>query len=79
MLHPMCAHAQRHFARKRILRVSCSRVNLNQELEVEVRYWAHEFDCTEEQLREAVSRVGRSADRVREAVRVIRKLLNASP
>jgi len=54
-----------------------SRVNLNQGHEV--RYRAHEFDCTEEQLREAVSRVGRSADRVREAVRVIRKLLNASP
>ncbi|MPZ46955.1 MAG: DUF3606 domain-containing protein [Betaproteobacteria bacterium] len=44
-----------------------SRVNTSQDYEV--RYWSQEFRVTEEQLREAVQRVGSSADKVRTYLR----------
>jgi hypothetical protein len=44
-----------------------SRVNTQQDYEV--RYWAQEFGVTEQQLRDAVQRVGSSADKVREHLR----------
>ena len=44
-----------------------SRINLSQEHEV--RYWAKKFGCTEEQLREAVRKVGSSAEAVERAVK----------
>ena len=44
-----------------------SRVNLNQEHEV--RYWAKHFGCTEDELREAVRKVGNSAEAVKRAVK----------
>lgn len=44
-----------------------SRVSLDQDYEV--RYWTNELGCTEEQLREAVRKVGSSADAVRREVR----------
>ena len=40
-----------------------SRVNVNQPHEV--RYWTQEFNCTEQQLRDAVARVGVMANAVR--------------
>jgi hypothetical protein len=43
-----------------------SRVNVNQPHEV--RYWTQEFNCTEQQLRAAVERVGVMADDVRRAI-----------
>lgn len=42
------------------------RVNVNQEHEV--RYWCKAFGCTEEELRQAVQRVGVMADDVRRAL-----------
>ena len=42
------------------------RSRVNTEQDYEVRYWAQEFGVTEEQLRQAVQRVGASADKVRE-------------
>lgn len=39
----------------------------------EVRYWCDAFDCTERELKEAVDRVGHSADSVREEIRRIRE------
>lgn len=44
-----------------------SRVNTAQDYEV--RYWAQEFGVKEEQIRQAVQRVGSSADKVREHLR----------
>lgn len=44
-----------------------SRINTNQEHEV--RYWTKELGVSEEQLRQAVQRVGSSADKVREHLR----------
>ena len=41
-----------------------SRINTNQDHEV--RYWTKELGISEEQLRQAVQRVGSSADRVRD-------------
>jgi hypothetical protein len=41
-----------------------SRINTDQEHEV--RYWTKELGVSEEQLRQAVQRVGSSADKVRE-------------
>jgi hypothetical protein len=43
-----------------------SRVNVNEEWER--RYWAEEFGCTEEELRDAVARVGVLVRDVRRAV-----------
>jgi hypothetical protein len=43
-----------------------SRVNLDQEYEV--RYWSQQFGCTEDELREAVRKVGNSAEAVKRAV-----------
>jgi hypothetical protein len=40
-----------------------SRVNVHEPYEV--RWWCHEFGCTEQQLRDAVSKVGVSAAAVR--------------
>lgn len=40
-----------------------SRVNIHEPYEV--RWWCHELGCTEQQLRDAVSKVGTSADAVR--------------
>jgi hypothetical protein len=45
------------------------RSRVNTEQDYEVRYWAQEFGVTEEQLRDAVQRVGSSADKVREHLR----------
>ena len=42
------------------------RSRINTEQEHEVRYWTEAFGVTEEQLRQAVQRVGSSADKVRE-------------
>ena len=39
----------------------------------EVRYWCDKFDCTKEQLEEAVCRVGDSADAVEDEIRRIKK------
>lgn len=44
-----------------------SRVNLDQEHEV--RYWTKKFGCTEEELREAVRKVGSSAQAIEQAVK----------
>jgi hypothetical protein len=44
-----------------------SRINTNQDHEV--RYWTKELGVSEEQLRQAVQRVGSSADKVREHLR----------
>ena len=44
-----------------------SRINTDQEYEV--RYWTEELGVSEEQLRQAVQRVGSSADKVREHLR----------
>ena len=44
-----------------------SRINANQDHEV--RYWTKELGVSEEQLRQAVQRVGSSADKVREHLR----------
>lgn len=44
-----------------------SRINTGQEHEV--RYWTKELGVSEEQLRQAVQRVGSSADQVREHLR----------
>ena len=44
-----------------------SRINTDQEHEV--RYWTKELGVSEEQLRQAVQRVGSSADKVREHLR----------
>ena len=41
-----------------------SRINTNQDHEV--RYWTKELGISEEQLRQAVQRVGSSADKVRD-------------
>ncbi len=41
-----------------------SRINVNEEHEV--RYWSKEFGVTEQELRDAVSGAGVSADAVRE-------------
>lgn len=43
-----------------------SRVNVNESYEV--RYWCKEFSCTEQQLRDAVRRVGPMAADVRRAL-----------
>lgn len=43
-----------------------SRVSLDQEHEV--RYWSKQFGCTEDELREAVAKVGNSAEAVKRAV-----------
>jgi hypothetical protein len=43
-----------------------SRVNVNEEWER--RYWAEEFGCTEDELRDAVARVGVMVRDVRRAV-----------
>jgi hypothetical protein len=43
-----------------------SRINLDQAYEV--RYWSKQLGCTEDELREAVRKVGNSADAVRRAV-----------
>jgi hypothetical protein len=51
------------------LRGPQDRSRVNTEQDYEVRYWAQEFGVTEEQLREAVQRVGSSADKVREHLR----------
>jgi len=40
-----------------------SRINLEEDWEI--NYWTNELDCTESELREAVSKVGNSADSVR--------------
>jgi hypothetical protein len=40
-----------------------ARVNVNEPWEV--RWWCQEFGCTEQQLRDAVRKVGVSADAVR--------------
>jgi hypothetical protein len=45
------------------------RSRVNTEQDYEVRYWAQEFSVSEEQLRQAVQRVGSSADKVREHLR----------
>ena len=44
-----------------------SRVNTQQDYEL--RYWAKEFGVTEEEVQQAVQRVGSSADKVREHLR----------
>ncbi len=44
-----------------------SRVNVNEDWEV--RWWCREFGCTEQQLRDAVRKVGVSADAVRRELR----------
>ena len=48
-----------------------SRVNTEQDYEV--RYWTQEFGVTEKQLRQAVQRVGSSADKLREHLRSARR------
>ncbi|MPZ47156.1 MAG: DUF3606 domain-containing protein [Betaproteobacteria bacterium] len=53
-----------------------SRVNTSQDYEV--RYSTQEFGVTEEQLRDAVQRVGSSADKVREHLRQGRPVVQAS-
>ncbi|MBA3831812.1 MAG: DUF3606 domain-containing protein [Chthoniobacterales bacterium] len=40
-----------------------SKVNIHEPYEV--RWWCHEFGCTEQELRNAVNKVGVSADAVR--------------
>ncbi len=40
-----------------------SRINLEEDWEI--NYWTNELECTESELREAVSEVGNSADSVR--------------
>jgi hypothetical protein len=46
-------------------RIDRRRISLSQDHEV--RYWAHKFACTEEQLREAVRKAGSSeAEKVRQ-------------
>ncbi len=40
-----------------------SRINIHEPYEV--RWWTHEFGCTERQLKEAVNEVGTSANAVR--------------
>ena len=42
------------------------RSRINTEQDYEVRYWTQELGVSEQQLREAVQRVGSSADKVRE-------------
>ena len=44
---------------------------INTEQDYQVRYWTQESGVTAEQLREAVERVGSSADRVREHLRQV--------
>lgn len=44
-----------------------SRVNVNEEWER--KYWCREFNCTEQQLRDAVKAVGVMADNVRAHLR----------
>ena len=48
---------------------SAGRSRVNTEQDYEVQYWSQEFDVTEEKLREAVQRVGSSAEKVREHLR----------
>ena len=45
------------------------RGRINTDQEHEVRYWTKELGVSEEQLRQAVQRVGSSADKVREHLR----------
>ena len=45
------------------------RSRVSTEQDYEVRFWSQEFGVTEEQLRQAVQRVGSSADKVREHLR----------
>ena len=45
------------------------RSRVSTEQDYEVRYWSQEFGVSEEQLRQAVQRVGSSADKVREHLR----------
>ena len=47
------------------------RSRINTEQDYQVRYWTQESGVTAEQLREAVERVGSSADRVREHLRQV--------
>jgi hypothetical protein len=42
-------------------------VNLSEDYEV--RYWTNRFNCSEEELRRAVERVGNSAEKVGEALK----------
>jgi hypothetical protein len=44
-----------------------SRINTDQDYEV--RYWTHELNISEDELRRAVQAVGASADKVREHLR----------
>jgi hypothetical protein len=44
-----------------------TRINVNEKHEV--RYWCGALNCTEDQLREAVRRVGTMAEDIRRAVR----------
>ncbi len=50
-------------------RGSQDRSRVSTEQDYEVRYWSQEFGVTEEQLRQAVQRVGSSTDKVREHLR----------
>lgn len=45
------------------------RSRINSDQEHEVRYWTKELGVSEEQLQQAVQRVGVSADKVREHLR----------
>jgi Protein of unknown function (DUF3606) len=45
------------------------RSRVNTEQDYEIHYWTQEFGVTEDQLRQAVQRVGSSADKVREHLR----------
>ena len=51
------------------IRGSRDRSRINTTQEHEVRYWTKELGISEEQLRQAVQRVGSSADKVREHLR----------
>jgi hypothetical protein len=44
-----------------------SRVNVNEDYEVQ--YWTNKFNCSKEQLRDAVDSVGTSAEKVAEYIR----------
>ena len=48
------------------IRAPQDRSRINTEQDYEVRYWTKELGVSEEQLRQAVQRVGSSADKVRE-------------
>ena len=63
--------------RKRKIPQDAGRINLTQPHEI--AYWCKEFDCMESALREAVDKVGDSADAVRAEIRRKKRQRSVSP